>query len=352
MAMTDKPPPAASAPAETPQPTGAAGWLNVVRSRLRLPSGPSLRDSIEETLKTAEDGKGLSAEEREMMLRIMRFGALRVDDLMVPRAEIIAIDENETVGELLRTFDSAGVSRIPVFRETLDDPRGMIHIKDLVRWMMGDSQGRPISEGRAAPQPRSTTGVDHTPLPTELPNLGRADLARPITALKIRRQVLYVPPSMPAMGLLLRMQTQHVHMALIVDEYGGTDGLLTIEDLVEQIVGEIEDEHDREEAANIVEDPKLGILAAARTPVAEVEAMLGVKLLTVEMAEEIDTLGGLIVAIAGRVPSRSELVRHASGVEFEIIDADPRRVKKVKIHRTRAAGRAGAPAGGPVPAKS
>jgi CBS domain containing-hemolysin-like protein len=140
---------------------------------------------------------------------------------------------------------------------------------------------------------------------------------------------------MPAMNLLIRMQTTHIHMALVVDEYGGTDGLVTIEDLVEQIVGEIEDEHDVVEAANIVEDPKLGLIAAARTPIKELEAHLGLTLIDPDGDMEIDTLGGVVFALVGRVPARGEIVRHASGVEFEVLDADPRRVKKIKIHRAR-----------------
>jgi CBS domain containing-hemolysin-like protein len=129
------------------------------------------------------------------------------------------------------------------------------------------------------------------------------------------------------------MQTTRIHMALVVDEYGGTDGLVTIEDLVEQIVGDIEDEHDEEEAAHITLDPKLGLVASARTPVRELEARLDLKLLKPEEEADIDTLGGLVFAIVGRVPARGELVRHASGVEFEVLDADPRRVKKLKIHK-------------------
>jgi CBS domain containing-hemolysin-like protein len=319
------------------EPQSNGGWLKAFRTRLRLPGGTSLRASLEDALKSAEDGKAVSVEEREMMLRIMHFGALRVDDIMVPRADIIALDEQETVADLLRTFDSAGVSRIPLFSETLDDPRGMIHIKDLMRWLMGDSQGRPVSEGRALPPAKLLPGVQPVAPPPEAidPDLGRADLGRTVASLKLRRQMLYVPPSMPAMSLLIRMQTQHIHMALVVDEYGGTDGMVTIEDLVEQIVGEIEDEHDEQEAANIVEDAKSGLIAAARTPIAELEAHLGLKLLNAEEESEIDTLGGLVYSLVGRIPNRNELVKHHTGIEFEIIDADPRRVKKVKVHRIR-----------------
>ena len=207
-----------------------------------------------------------------MLLRILRFGALRVDDVMVPRADIIAVDENEPIRELLKTFDAAGVSRIPLFRETLDDPRGMVHVKDLLRWLIGDALGRPASEGHIAVAPlraASASGADRAAAVAEAasPDLGRADLSKPIASTKLRRPVIFVPPSMPAANLLIRMQSTHIHMALVVDEYGGTDGLVTIEDLVEQIVGDIEDEHDEAEAAHIVNDPKLGLVSAARTPV-------------------------------------------------------------------------------------
>jgi CBS domain containing-hemolysin-like protein len=144
--------------------------------------------------------------------------------------------------------------------------------------------------------------------------------------------MIFVPPSMPAANLLLRMQSTHIHMALVVDEYGGTDGLVTIEDLVEQIVGDIEDEHDEAEAANIARDAKLGLVTAARTPVRELEEYLGMKLLNAEDEHEIDTLGGLIFSLVGRVPARGEVIPHPAGIEFEVLDADRRRVKKLRVH--------------------
>jgi CBS domain containing-hemolysin-like protein len=290
-----------------------------------------------------------------MMLRIMRFGALRVDDIMVPRADIIAVDETESIGEALRLFDSAGVSRIPLFRETLDDPRGMVHVKDLLRWLIGEAQGRPATEGRAVvtQRPNSSPGAQPPTAPLAAPlapaalphaapslplaagDLGRGDLSRSISSTKLRRPILYVPPSMPATSLLIRMQTQHMHMALVVDEHGGTDGLVTIEDLVEQIVGAIEDEHDEVEAANIAADPRSGLIATARTPVKELEDRLGMKLLSPEEESNVDTLGGLVFTLVGRIPLRGEMIKHASGAEFEVLDADARRVKKLRVHLPR-----------------
>ena len=310
----------------------AQGWLSALRSRLGLQGAPTLRDTIEGALRQeATTASAFSAEERQMMLRMLRFGALRVADIMVPRADIIALEETEPLSELLRTFEEGGISRIPVFHETLDDPRGMVHIKDIMAWLIEEG-GVKLSPAPANDQHPSSTA------PEVLPrlNLAAIDLARPLTVAKIRRPVLYAPPSMPAMNLLIRMQSTRIHMALVVDEYGGTDGLVTIEDLVEQVVGEIEDEHDEAEAELISRDPKGGLIASARTPVMDLEEMLGRRIVNAEEAEEIDTLGGLVFAITGRVPVRGEIVRHpGSGLEFEVLDADPRRVKKLRIDPTR-----------------
>jgi CBS domain containing-hemolysin-like protein len=320
-------------PVENGRGSSPQGWLTNLRHRLGLPGTPSVRDTIEAALKgELSEDSAFSAEEREMLSRLLRFGALRVEDVMVPRADIIAVDESQSLVELLRTFDEAGVSRVPLFHDTLDDPRGMVHIKDLLSRLMAEAEGRlaadPRGEGARPQMPPKEKEQRKT-------DLSLVNLARPITGAKIRRPVLYVPPSMPAMNLLIRMQTTRIHMALVVDEYGGTDGLVTIEDLVEQIVGDIADEHDETEDAHIVEDPKLGLVALARTPVKELEDRLGVKLLSPEEEEDIDTLGGLVFSVVGRVPARGELVRHPSGIEFEVLDADPRRVKKLKIHQAQ-----------------
>ncbi|MEZ5850730.1 MAG: hemolysin family protein [Hyphomicrobiaceae bacterium] len=310
--------------------TSGPSWLQTLRSRLGL-SPQTLRDTLEEALKTEDPVEGAFTQaEADMLRRLLRFGPMRVDDIMVPRADIIAIDEKAPLSQLLQLFRDAEVSRIPIYQETLDDPRGMVHIKDVVRYLLGDEM-HGIEPSRAEPEPTEPKPID----------LGRADLSRTVANIKLRRPVLYVPPSMPAMNLLIRMQTSRIHMALVVDEYGGTDGLVTIEDLVEQVVGEIEDEHDVTEAANIVDDAKLGLVAQARTPIAELEALVGYKLLSDEEASEIDTIGGLAFSIVGRVPARGELIKHQSGVEFEVLEADPRRIKRLKIHLPRREGTAG-----------
>jgi CBS domain containing-hemolysin-like protein len=319
----------------------AQRWLASLRARLGLASGQTLRDTLEEALKTeARTGDAFTPEERAIFLRLLRFGPLKVADVMVPRADIIALDESESLAALVRTFTEAGVSRIPLFHETLDDLRGMVHIKDAFQWLMAEASGRPPGEPQAGAGLRTaaqrSSGAENHPLSNAPPlALGAIDLSRPISAAKIRRPVLYVPPSMPAMNLLIRMQTTRIHMALVIDEYGGTDGLVTIEDLVEQIVGDIEDEHDEAEAAHILHDSKLGLVASARTPVAELEAHLGIKLLKPEQEEDIDTLGGLVFALVSRVPARGELIPHPSGIEFEVLDADARHVKRLKIHLAR-----------------
>jgi CBS domain containing-hemolysin-like protein len=335
----DSPGPAGDA--TVPAGSSTHSLISALLGRFGLRS-PSLREMVEAGLKEQPEGDAaFSTEEREMLRRLLRFGGLRVDDIMVPRADIIALAESEPLSELLRMFSEAGVSRIPLFNETLDDPRGMIHIKDLFRWLTKEAAGEIFSAPIAA--------VGNAPVKAEAAlegrpqlDIGRIDLSRPITVAKIRRPVLYVPSSMPTTNLLIRMQTTRIHMALVVDEYGGTDGLVTIEDLVEQIVGDIEDEHDVAEAAYISIEPKLGLVASARTPVKELEEHLGMKLLRPEEEEDIDTLGGLMFALLGRVPVRGELVRHPSGLELEVLDADARRLKKVRIHQARSA--AAAPA--------
>ncbi len=333
--------PATTDPAGDERKTPAAhSWVSALLTKLGLQSGPTLRDTLEDALKSGGDGENFTAEEREMLIRLLRFGASRVDDIMVPRADIIAIEESEPIGEVVRLFEEAGISRIPVYHETLDDPRGMVHIKDLFRWISAEAAGRPLIEPRLKGEERATAvrkvaEADVAENGERKHDLARIDLKRPISSAKIRRPVLYVPPSMPAMSLLIRMQTSRVHMALVVDEYGGTDGLVTIEDLVEQIVGDIEDEHDAAEAEHIVDDPKLGTIASGRTPVSELEELIGTKLLTEDEEEDIDTLGGLVFQLVGRVPTRGEIIRHASGLEFEILEADPRRVKRLKILRPK-----------------
>lgn len=284
----------------------------------------TLRQSLEGVI-ASHDAQNpadmMRAEAKSMTLNLIKFADLRIDDVMVPRADIVAIESSATIKELLERFIDANHSRMPVYRETLDDLSGMIHIKDLVRWL-----------AQKGVKTRRKKGAKDTVLAGL--SLSVTDLATEVSALGIAREVLFVPPSMPAADLLIKMQSTHIHIAIVVDEYGGTDGLVSIEDLVEQIVGDISDEHDSDEEL-IVSNGDGTFTASARADLQELEQLLGVDFLPEERDEETDTLGGLIFSMFGRVPVRGELLRHNSGIEFEVLDADPRRVKRVKIRVAR-----------------
>ena len=296
-------------PEEQRQPDEEASWFERLLQSFGLGEEPDLRELIEDALARSKSDT-LRAQERSMLRRILHFGTLLVEDVMVPRAEIVAVDESVTVDELMRVFREAEHSRLPVYHETLDDPRGMIHIRDLMSWITTEAEG---GDGKAL-------------------DLGRVDPKRDVASIGITRDILYVPASMPAIDLLLRMQKLRIHLALVVDEYGGTDGLVSIEDLVEEVVGEIADEHDEEAQPLIRRDPRLGLVADARMPVEDLEQHLGLKLVGEEENGDIDTLGGLVFALAGRIPAKGERAAHPSGVEFEVLEANPRRIKKVRIH--------------------
>lgn len=262
----------------------------------RRAAEPTIRASIEDILGEGGVTEEMSVKERAMLQNLLKFGELTVADLMVPRADIIGVEDSASLAETAAIFFEAQHSRLPVYKDTLDEPIGMIHIKDVIGYLMPGREPQPFSLQR------------------------------------IKRDVLFVPPSMPAQDLLLKMQATRIHLALVIDEYGGTDGLLSIEDLVEQIVGEIDDEHDTDEEAELKPVPG-GFEADARVPVEDLEKAAGVELATTEEREEHDTLGGLVAKLAGRLPQRGEVIAHESGVEFEVIDADPRRIKRLRIRR-------------------
>jgi hemolysin (HlyC) family protein len=293
-------------------------WFDRLLQTFGLGEEPDLRELIEGALARSKSDT-LSVQERSMLLRILRFGSLTVEDVMVPRADIVAVDDSVTIEELLRLFRKEEHSRLPVYRETLDDPRGMIHIRDLMSWITEEANGG------------EDEGID----------LGKVDLSRSVGSIKIARELIYVPPSMSVLDLLLKMQTSQLHLALVVDEYGGTDGLVSIEDLVEEVVGDIADEHDVEDEPMIYTD-RLGLIADARIPIEDLEEHLGIELVTDAQDEDIDTLGGVVFTLTGRIPSRGELVHHPSGIEFEVLDADPRRIKRLRIHLPKEPDPAGA----------
>lgn len=234
-----------------------------------------------------------------------KFHVLRVEDVMVPRADIIAVAQTTTLKDLANSFEDASHSRLPVYGETLDEPVGMVHIKDVLPYLGFGQKARTRNSNKAFSEKK----VIKT----------------------IVRPVLFVPPSMLAQDLLRRMQAKRVHMALVVDEYGGTDGLVTLEDLMEQIVGDIEDEHSDDDVEMLsVEDGKVWDVDA-RANIVDFEEKFGREIATDEQEDDVDTLGGLVFTLAGRVPERGEVIDHPFGIEFEVLDADARRVKRVRV---------------------
>ena len=308
-------------------PEDRSGRLRHVASRLKhligLDNDRARRDGTQPAAATAEGASDTSSPERAMLRNVLALRQARVADVMVPRADIVAVPAEVSLIELMEVFRGAAHSRLPVYGETLDEPQGMVHIRDFLDYLTKkalDDQ-KPVDEERSA-----ASGA-------RLANLGGVDLAMPLKNLGILRPVLYVPASMRAVALLRRMQATRTHMALVIDEYGGTDGLVSIEDLIEIVVGDIEDEHDDDEGALVTRSDERTLVANARAELSEVSAMLGMDLSAGHAAEDVDTLGGLIVTLAGRVPVRGELIAGPGDIEFEVMEADPRRLKRVRIHQ-------------------
>ena len=282
---------AETAPSERRRP-GFLGFLG------RWARGDAQRDA---------EAEGVPESARELVDHAQAFHSIRVEELMTPRADVVAVELATPLNEVLAQFAESEHSRMPIYRETLDDPVGVVHIKDLVKLLI---------PGAVAPP-------------------------EPVLA-AIRRETLYVPASMRAADLLVRMQATRIHMALVIDEFGGTDGLVTLEDLLEAVVGDIDDEHDVDATPQIVARPG-GWEADARAPLEELQAQVGVPLAPEDEEEEIDTVGGLVATLAGRVPQRGELIAHPAGLEFEVIDADPRRIRRVRVRRVERPAEAPAP---------
>lgn len=301
-------------------------WIDRIRAAVGLKPASSLRTDLAAALASDDVTTAFTPEERSMLGNILRLREIRVDDIMVPRADIDAISADITLAEMLAAFRKSGHSRMPVFRETLDDPVGLVHIKDLIDYITeiaGRSAAGDSAEVRAADADGDGPRLD----------LDRVDLDRKLSEAKLVRNILFVPASMRVAALLANMQASRMQMALVIDEYGGTDGLVSLEDAVEVIVGDIEDEYDEEAGALIVPDGKGGFLADARASVEELAAAIGTDLAAGEEGDEIDTVGGLVFSIVGRIPVRGELITAPGGYEFEVLDADPRRVKRVRIVR-------------------
>jgi CBS domain containing-hemolysin-like protein len=298
------------------------GWL--LRHLFRFKPG-TIRADLEVVLEAGGPGEtGFSPEESAMLKNILGLRERRIEDVMIPRADIVAVQQDISLGELMKVFEGAGHSRLVVYNDTLDDPVGMVHIRDLIGFMTAKATVDPeVNAKRKKPFP---AGLD----------LKAVDLSLPLIATRITRPLLFVPPSMPAIDLLAKMQATRIHLALVIDEYGGTDGLVSIEDIVEQIVGDIADEHDDDEPPAIVPQPDGSFLADARASLEDVTKTVGAEFDAGEIVEEVDTLGGYLVTQAGRVPVRGELVSGPGVFEIEVLDADPRRVKRVRIYRSKA----------------
>ena len=294
----------------------AVGGLSRIKARLGFSSEKSsIRKELLQVLaSTEEESQEFSKQERLMLRNTLRFGSTRIEDVMIPRADIIAIEVDSPLTELMSLFEEEGHSRIPVYRGTLDDIVGIVHIKDFLNWLTQKS--RQQDEGD-----KGKIKLD----------LSQVDLLLSIEKAKLTREVPYIPASLVAVDLLLRMQATRNHMALVVDEYGGTDGLVTIEDLVEEIVGEIEDEHDDEEKKLIERHDDHGLVASARVSVEELEQALDLSLALPDNEEEPHTLGGLVFILSGSVPVRGEIISHPEGIEFEVLEADSRKIKKLRV---------------------
>ncbi len=280
------------------------------------------RADLEVVLEAAVPGEtGVSPTERTMLMNILALRERRIEDVMIPRADIIAVQQDISLGELIKVFQIAAHSRLVVFNDTLDDPIGMVHIRDLIAFMA--TRAAVDADKNARRKKPLASGL----------NLKAVDLAMPLSATGIVRTILFAPPSMPALDLLTKMQTTHIQLALVVDEYGGTDGIVSMEDIVEEIVGEISDEHDEDAKPSVLRQPDGSYIADARASLEDVTAAIGPEFDVGEAAEDVDTLGGYMMAQGGRLPLRGELVSGPTGFEIEVLDSDPRRIKRVRIHR-------------------
>jgi CBS domain containing-hemolysin-like protein len=254
--------------------------------------GQGLRAALTEMLSEQDEGQPIDPHERSLLVNILKLHSLVASDIMVPRVDIMALDIETSFADAAKQMIEVGHSRVPVFRDTLDNIVGLIHIKDLLPFAV---------DGRVVP------------------------LA------EIARKPLFVAPTMALLDLLLQMRLSRMHLAIVVDEFGGTDGLVTIEDVIEEIVGEIEDEHDDADRPKLVARPDGTFRAPGRTPLETLAGYVDSTLVPEGFEEGVTTLGGLVVALAGRVPARGEIVKHPLGFEFEVLDADPRRVKRLRV---------------------
>ena len=296
--MSDNEPPSSDGQLEHPQPKNGGGSLSRLRTLLRLwrrPRGPrGTRETVDALIAAAtlEGLVPITPQERFLIGNILKVHERNAADVMVPRVDIVAIDADQPFPELVKCMVEQGHSRVPVYRETLDDVIGFVHVKDVLA---------PVAD------------------------------RRPARLERLLRKVLFVAPSVPILDLLVQMRQARTHIAMVVDEFGGIDGLVTIEDLIEEIVGEIEDEHDVAEPPTLIQRPDGSIIADARLPIEALEEHHSTRLRAAGDEEAVDTLGGLVFTLAGRVPKRGEVITHPEGIEFEVLDADPRRIKRLRV---------------------
>jgi CBS domain containing-hemolysin-like protein len=280
--------------------------------------GPKLRnkdsslglDPAELLREREQSGETIERDQKDMIVKAASFDRLAVRDVMVPRADITAVEVNTTLGDVARLFALHQHSRMPLYSENLDTPMGFVHVKDILALLTPDLDGT---------------------VPSKSDDLVLS---------RLKRDLLYVPISMKLPNLLLQMRAKRCHMALVIDEYGGTDGLVTIEDLVEEIIGDIDDEHDDLDQELIVESGTGVWDADARVELDAFSARAGVDFALEDLEDDIDTLGGLVFALAGRVPPRGEILQHPTGYDFEVIEADPRRIKRLRIRSPKAVAKA------------
>jgi CBS domain containing-hemolysin-like protein len=304
------------------------GWLTHVMRILFGWKAAATRADLEQVLTAEQPESGFSPAEAAMLKNILGLRECRIESVMIPRADIVAVQQDIALGELLRVFEVAGHSRLVVYNDTLDDPTGMIHIRDLIAFVAERASHDPGTAGTAA----SAAAPGGTPPAADL-NFANVDLSMQLSAARIVREILYAPPSMPALDLLAKMQATRIHLALVIDEYGGTDGLVSMEDLVELIVGDIADEHDEREMPPVTSQADGSFLAIGRASLNDVRAAIGDDFDVGEAAHDVDTLGGYLVMRAGHVPVRGELVPGPEQFEIQVLDADPRRIKRVRIYR-------------------
>ncbi|MEO0384699.1 MAG: hemolysin family protein [Pseudomonadota bacterium] len=316
-----------------------AAWVDRLFGWLKpSTNGTDLRTDLEDALAEEQSpGHDFSPEERAMLRNILRLRETRTEDVMVPRADIVAIDQTTSLGLVLEKLRSSGHSRMPIFDGSLDHPVGMVHIKDVVSHLIDrarqeDTSPRKRAQARKAAVEKGNSAAAQTAEAAGF-DLRKIDLDTSLQDAKIVRPLLFVPASMSATDLMAQMQANRVQMALVIDEYGGTDGLISLEDLIETVVGDIEDEHDDDVAPHFDAIGDGGYIADARVPIKDVQQVFGHLFeIDKEDAEEIDTLGGLVFTALGRIPVRGELIDAVDGLDIEVTDADPRRIKRLKVY--------------------